>query len=72
VDEAVHATLRAVEAHVGEVYNVGGGETACVWDILRQLEDIVSRAAIVRLQPVRPGDKPTTHADTSKLRRHLG
>src|SRR5262249_4475994 len=72
VDDCVNATIAAVEAPVGEVYNVGGGETASVWDILRRLEEIGSRKIAVLQEKARPGDQQYTFADTEKLRRHLG
>lgn len=72
VADCVAATVAAVGAPVGEVYNVGGGEAASVWDILRKLETIAGRKARVRQEPERPGDQRHTLADTGKLRRHLG
>jgi nucleoside-diphosphate-sugar epimerase len=72
VSDCVSATIKAVEAPVGEVYNVGGGETASVWDILHRLEKIVGRSIAYRQEPARPGDQRYTFAETSKLRRHLG
>jgi UDP-glucose 4-epimerase len=64
--------VAALQAPVGEVYNVGGGETANVWEILAKLEGILGRRAIVRREPARPGDQRFTGADTVKLFRHLG
>jgi nucleoside-diphosphate-sugar epimerase len=72
VADCVAATVAAVNAFPGEVYNVGGGETASVWDILHQLEAIGGKPIQVRQEPARPGDQRYTFADTSKLRRHLG
>jgi nucleoside-diphosphate-sugar epimerase len=72
VADCVAATVAAVEAQPGEVYNVGGGETANVWDILRHLEALAGRKARVQRQPARPGDQRYTFADTTRLRRHLG
>jgi nucleoside-diphosphate-sugar epimerase len=72
VSDAVAATLAAVAAHPGEVFNVGGGEAATVWDILRKLEALAGRTAKVRQEAARPGDQRYTFADTTKLRLHLG
>jgi nucleoside-diphosphate-sugar epimerase len=72
VADCVQATIAAAQAPVGEVYNVGGGETANVWDILNRLENLAGRKAKIRYKPARPGDQLHTCADTSKLRRHLG
>src|SRR6185437_756607 len=72
VDDCVAATMAALEAPVGEVYNVGGGEMANVWEIVGKLEQIVGRRAVVRREAARPGDQRFTGADTTKLLRHLG
>ena len=72
VGDCVAATVAAIEAPVGETYNVGGGETASVWDVLRRLEKLLGRRAVVRREPARAGDQRYTTADTGKLFRHLG
>jgi nucleoside-diphosphate-sugar epimerase len=72
VTDCVEATVAAVEAHPGEVFNVGGGEMASVWDILRKLEKLAGRTARVRQEEGRAGDQRHTFADTTKLRSRLG
>lgn len=72
VADCVEATIKAVKAPVGEVYNVGGGESASVWDILRQLEELAGRKARTVVAEARPGDQRHTFADTAKLVAHLG
>jgi nucleoside-diphosphate-sugar epimerase len=72
IDDCVAATVAAANALPGEIYNIGGGEAATVWDILRKLEKIIGRPADVRREPARAGDQRYTTADTSKLTRHLG
>jgi len=72
VSDCVAATLAAVAAQPGEIYNVGGGETATVWDVLHQLEALAGRPVRARHLPARPGDQRYTFADTGKLRQHLG
>jgi nucleoside-diphosphate-sugar epimerase len=71
VGDAVTATIAAIEAPVGETYNVGGGETASVLEIIRRLETISGRHAEMVGKPIRLGDQRQTFADTSKLRNHL-
>jgi nucleoside-diphosphate-sugar epimerase len=71
VADCVEATAAAVNALPGEVFNVGGGEAANVWDILRQLEAIAGSRAVIQQQPPRPGDQRYTLADTGKLKNHL-
>ncbi len=70
--DCVEATVGALEAAPGEVYNVGGGEAVTVWEVLRKLEEITGRRAQVRQGPARAGDQRYTCADTGKLQRHLG
>jgi nucleoside-diphosphate-sugar epimerase len=72
VSDCVRATVAAIDALPGEVYNVGGGETASVWDILARIEKFLGKPLSIRREPARPGDQRYTFADTSKLRRHLG
>ena len=71
VTDCVEATMAAVNAPVGEVYNVGGGESASVWDILHRLERLAGRPPRVSQEPARPGDQRHTFADTRKLLSHL-
>jgi nucleoside-diphosphate-sugar epimerase len=72
VSDCVRATIAAAEAPPGETYNVGGGETANVWDILHKLEVLAGRPANVRQEAARLGDQAYTRADTTKIRAHLG
>lgn len=72
ISDCVAATVAALQAAPHEIYNVGGGETASVWDILRLLEKEISCKTKVRREPARAGDQRYTLADTSRLQRHLG
>jgi nucleoside-diphosphate-sugar epimerase len=71
VSDCVAATVAATQAPVGEIYNVGGGETASVWDILQRLEAIIGGKANVLREPARPGDQRYTLADSTRFRRQL-
>lgn len=71
IDDCVAATVAAVAAAPLETYNVGGGETASVWEVLHRLEAITGSTANVRREAPRPGDQRATTADTSKLKRHF-
>ena len=72
VADCVEATIAAIAAPVGEIYNVGGGEEATVWAILERLERLAGRPPRIRREPARTGDQRHTSADTRKLRSHLG
>ncbi len=69
VADAVEAAVVALDAPPGETYNVGGGETASVLDVLRLMERITGRRFQTRHEAPRPGDQQQTAADTAKLRR---
>lgn len=72
VDDCVAATIQAMRAEPGEVFNVGGGQAVNVWDVLSHLETLTGRRFAVRREPARPGDQQHTLADTSKIRTLLG
>lgn len=72
ISDCVAATVAALQAPIGETYNVGGDETASVWDILEKLTRLLGRKPNITRHPGRPGDQRQTAADTTKLRRHLG
>lgn len=71
IADCVEASVAAMQALPGETYNVGGGESASVWDILTRLEVLLGRRPDVRKEPARAGDQRVTGADTTKLYRHL-
>jgi nucleoside-diphosphate-sugar epimerase len=72
IDDCVAATAAAAGAHPGELYNVGGGEAATVWDVLHKIEAIAGRRFEVRQEAARAGDQRYTFADTTKLHTHFG
>lgn len=72
VSDCVEATMLAAQGVAGETFNVGGGETASVWDIIHKLEKLTGQRAHTVMQPARAGDQRYTSADTAKLFRHLG
>jgi len=72
IDDCIAATVAAAQARPGEVYNIGGGETATVLEIISKLEKISGRRAHITYAPARPGDQQDTWADTSKLQSQLG
>jgi nucleoside-diphosphate-sugar epimerase len=72
VADCVEATVAAIGAVPGEIYNVGGGEAVTVWDILSKLEVLIGCQSAIQREPARPGDQRYTCADTGKIHRHLG
>jgi nucleoside-diphosphate-sugar epimerase len=72
ISDCVAATVAALQAEPGELFNVGGGETASVWDILGKIERLAGKKFTVRPEPARDGDQRHTCADTRKLKDRLG
>jgi nucleoside-diphosphate-sugar epimerase len=72
IDDCLAATLAASQAKPGETYNVGGGESASILEIVGRLEAISGMRAVLQYGPGRPGDQQHTFADTAKLRADFG
>ena len=73
IDDCVEATMRAgFDAMPGEIFNLGGGELTTIIDVIRRIETLIGRDAIIERHPPRKGDQLATGADVGKLFRHLG
>ena len=72
VSDCVEATVSAVNAMAGEVFNVGGGETVSVLEVIRKIEALTRKRAVIVRAPERKGDQRHTTADVTKLSRHIG
>lgn len=72
VDDCVDATALALYAKPGETFNVGGCEPIALVDVVRKLERLTGRRAIIDARPARIGDQRTTLADTGRLQQMLG
>ncbi len=72
IADCVDATVRATQAMPGETFNLGGGELVTVLEVLRKLERITGKTAIIERHPPRKGDQLATGADVSKFTRHVG
>jgi len=73
VDDCVEATaLAGFNALPGETYNLGGGDLATIIDMIRKIEKLTGKTAVIEYHPNRKGDQLATGADVTKLYRHLG
>jgi UDP-glucose 4-epimerase len=72
ISDAVNATISAVNAPSGEVFNIGGGSRATLIEIIRLLEEIVGKKANVVFSSEQKGDVKHTFAQTEKAKRLLG
>jgi nucleoside-diphosphate-sugar epimerase len=72
VSDCVDATVRATNALPGETYNLGGGELVTIIEVIRKIERIAGKQAVIERKPPRKGDQLATGADAGKLTRHVG
>ena len=72
IADCVDATIKATQAMPGETFNLGGGELVTVLEVLKKLERITGKPAIIERHPPRKGDQLATGADVTKLTRHVG
>jgi nucleoside-diphosphate-sugar epimerase len=72
ISDCVEATIRATQAMPGETFNLGGGELVTVIEVIRKLERITGKKAVIEYHPPRKGDQLATGADVSKLTRYTG
>jgi len=74
IDDVVQANLLAARAPkaAGEAFNIAGGKSHSLLDIVKILEKIVGRKLERKHFPKRKGDVRKTDADISKARRLMG
>jgi UDP-glucuronate 4-epimerase len=72
VADVVEATIAALDAPAGAIYNVGGGEEATLRDAIALLEEIAGRPLEVSFGPPQTGDMRRTKADTTRIEWELG
>jgi len=72
VSDIVDATLTAADGQVvNETFNIGGGVTATMNEMIRILEEIIGKKAIVKYTESWKGDARHTYPDISKAERML-
>jgi UDP-glucuronate 4-epimerase len=73
VEDAVDATIAAAsKGRPGATYNVAGGNSATVADVLEILGTLVDGELSIEYGPPVPGDARKTGADTSRAQEELG
>ncbi len=69
VDDAVEANILAAESDsVGEVFNIGGGSRISVNELIKKIEEILGKKAIMENIDKQKGDVRDTLAETSKVK----
>ncbi len=73
IDDAVEANILAATSNVrGEAFNIGGGNRISVIDLIRAIEEVTGKAALLQYIEEQKGDVRDTRADAMKAERALG
>ena len=75
VDDIVAGVRAALDRTKGsdfEIYNLGNSGTVTLAELIRGVEEVVGRKALLQRLPEQPGDVPQTFADITKAYRDLG
>ncbi|MFY9342804.1 MAG: NAD-dependent epimerase/dehydratase family protein [Planctomycetota bacterium] len=73
VDDIVDGVVAAMQRTSGyRIYNLGGGATTTLAELVAALERALGKPAKKQLLPDQPGDVPTTFADVSRAAAELG
>lgn len=54
------------------VFNIGNNQPVGLMDFIRTIERALGKDAIIRFEPLQPGDVPETYADIEPIRRAVG
>jgi UDP-glucuronate 4-epimerase len=77
IDDIVDGVLRVLDRPPSAtpphaIYNLGNRKPEKLTDFIAEIEKALGRKAVMDLQPMQPGDVPTTSADIEASRRDLG
>jgi nucleoside-diphosphate-sugar epimerase len=72
VSDIVEGTIAAAKAEAGAIYNLGGGRSIEVLELVKMIEEATGSKAKIRFQASAKGDVKRTASDTSAARREIG
>jgi UDP-glucuronate 4-epimerase len=74
VDDTVQGIMGAINYDRSdfEIINLGNNYTITLQDLVRGIEEVTGKKAIIQREPDQPGDVPRTFADITKAKRLLG
>lgn len=73
IDDIVAGIKASAEKLKGyEILNLGNSDTISLIDLVRGIEETLSKRAIIEWKPMQPGDVEITFADISKAKKLLG
>lgn len=71
VADVVRATIAALKPVGFEIFNVGGGQSVSLNELIKLIEEVTGHVADVRYLPPNPADVLNNQADSSKAREQL-
>jgi len=73
VDDIVQGVLSAINYDQSnfEIINLGNSDAVSLKDLIKNIEEVVGKKAVIDQQPEQIGDVPRTYADISKAKRLL-
>ena len=74
IDDIVTGTVAAIERVAParyEIFNLGGTGTISLIDLVRTIERVVGKSAVIDWQPDQPGDVPITFANIDRAKAQL-
>jgi nucleoside-diphosphate-sugar epimerase len=72
IDDIARGTILALRPVGYEVFNLGGHEVITVNNLIRLMEEIIGKKAVVQYGPPNPADMFTNQADVTKAGELLG
>jgi nucleoside-diphosphate-sugar epimerase len=72
IDDIARGTILALKPLGFEIINIGGHEVITINDLIKIMEEIIGKKAIVQYGPPNPADMFTNHADVTRAGRLLG
>jgi UDP-glucuronate 4-epimerase len=73
IEDILQGVMACTEKTFGyEIFNLGESQTVRLDRLILLLEEALGKKAIIKREPLQPGDVPFTYADISKARRLLG
>ena len=72
IDDIARGTILALKPLGFEVINIGGHEVITINDLIKIMEEVIGKKAIVEYGPPNPADMLTNHADVTRAGELLG
>lgn len=73
IDDIIYGIVSLIDKKFEfEIFNFGNSDTISLWNLIKIIEEIVGKKAIINNMPMQKGDVSITYADISKAKKFLG